>query len=361
MKNKLNVLHLITGLGCGGAEKMVYQLSKYANKDKFNIYVVSLGPQTDYFYPLIKSLQVKVKVDVLDMHRNPISFLSSINKINNILKTNKIDLIHTHLFHAMAMGCVIKIFNRRVQLVWTSHIDKITSIMKSLIIFLFRPIRDHDILLQNHFNQWYTCTEFSTIHNFVDLPSSDLSSKKFDDFTFITVGRLEKQKNYESLIEAFANNGCNSKLLIIGVGSLFDKLKNKIDELGLSNRILLLGQRSDIYKLMLKSHCYILSSRWEGFPLTLLEAGSAQLPILATRIEATKDIINGETGTLVELDHLSTGMNKIINNYESSVKLADNFYQKILKDFSRVSCIEKHEEVYERVLMPNKSSINNYM
>jgi len=353
VQSKINVLHLITGLGCGGAEKMVYQLCKYANRDRFNIYVVSLGAKTDNFVPLIESLQVKVYT--LNMQKSLMSFLSTLNEINKILKQEKINLIHAHLFHAMTIGCMMKIFNKKVQLVWTSHIDKFTSMIKSLISFLFKSVRDNDILLQEHFNQWYTCSNYSIIHNFVDLPSSDLKFKKFDDFTFITVGRLEIQKNYESLIEAFSTNEFNAKLLIVGVGTLFNKLKNKIDELELSNKIILLGERTDIYRLMLKSHCYILSSRWEGFPLVLLEAGSVQLPILATKINATKNIINETMGTLIELEDLSAGMDKVSNNYEVSIKLADNFHQKILKDFSRVSCLQKHETLYRKLLTLNES------
>ena len=65
--------------------------------------------------------------------------------------------------------------------------------------------------------------------------------------------------------------------------------------------------------------------------MALLEAGSVQLPILATKINATKNIINETMGTLIELEDLSAGMDKVSNDYEGSIKLADNFYQKILK------------------------------
>ena len=83
MQSKINLLHLITGLGCGGAEKMVYQLCKYSDKTQFNISVVSID-DTDYFFSKLKKLEIKVLK--LGLKKNPLSFCNGILSLNKFIR-----------------------------------------------------------------------------------------------------------------------------------------------------------------------------------------------------------------------------------------------------------------------------------
>ena len=83
MHNKIKLLHLITGLGCGGAEKMVYQLCKYTDRDKFDISVISIN-DSDYFVPKLESIQINV--NILKLQKTILSMFVGILKLNKLLR-----------------------------------------------------------------------------------------------------------------------------------------------------------------------------------------------------------------------------------------------------------------------------------
>ena len=83
MQSEINLLHLITGLGCGGAERMVYQLSKYADRDRFDVSVVSID-ESNYFLPQLESIQINV--NMLRLKKTPFSLFKGILKLNKLLQ-----------------------------------------------------------------------------------------------------------------------------------------------------------------------------------------------------------------------------------------------------------------------------------
>src|SRR3990167_4164253 len=120
-------------------------------------------------------------------------------------------------------------------------------------------------------------------------------------FVFGNIGRLAPNKDQASLIQAFAKlkPQCpNAKLIIMGDGSLEQTLKQQIQQLGLSEHILLTGFISYAYRYMRAFDVFILSSTQEAFGRVLIEAMTAQTPIIATRTHGIPEAI-GNTGTLV--------------------------------------------------------------
>lgn len=105
----------------------------------------------------------------------------------------------------------------------------------------------------------------------------------------LAVGRLVPAKGFDLLIEAW--QGIEGHLSIAGDGPQFDLLQTKINELGLSERISLLGHRTDIIELMAKSDCFIISSRNEGGPYTLSEALLMRCPVLSTDVGMVAEIL----------------------------------------------------------------------
>ena len=134
--NKIKLAHLITGLGCGGAEKMVYQLCKYADRKKFNLSVISID-KTDYFLSRLESLQINV--NMLGLKRSPFSLIRGVFKLNDILRENKIQVIHAHLFHGLILACLVKILNFKIKIIWSSHSSQMSSFIRAGIIYLLKP------------------------------------------------------------------------------------------------------------------------------------------------------------------------------------------------------------------------------
>ncbi len=119
----------------------------------------------------------------------------------------------------------------------------------------------------------------------------------------ISVGRLVYQKAHRFLIDALQYPGVKEKpiaLYIAGEGSLRAELETQIRALNMSQEVHLLGNRSDVPMLLALSDIFVLSSRWEGLPMALLEAMGAGLPVVATRVEGVQDVVqDGVQGLLV--------------------------------------------------------------
>jgi len=341
----MKLVHLITGLGCGGAEKMVYQLCKYADREGFDISVISIN-ETDYFLPKLESLHINV--NMLKLQKTPFSIFKGILKLNKLLRKNQIEVIHAHLFHGMVMACVAKVFNKKIKIVWSSHSSRMCSLLRSGITFLFKPLRSHDIILQKQFNEWYILKKNVVIPNGIEEPKLIKKLLKFPNFTFISVGSLEKHKNHLLLINLFADlNDVDANLIIVGTGSIFSSLQTKIFELGLAQKIKLLGHRDDIFELLCKSHCLLFPSIREGFGLVLLESAFAKIPIITLRNGSVENLLSEEEGYVVESDVFKDTMLHVIDNYDEALAKMNNFYKKTIREFTIQTCIKSHESIYK--------------
>ena len=122
--------------------------------------------------------------------------------------------------------------------------------------------------------------------------------------TVVAVGRLDSQKNFKLLIDAFSE--LDSKfseytLEIYGGGWQEKELQDRIDSLGLSNRIFLMGTRKNVMFYIADAALFVMSSDFEGFPNALVEAMATGLPVISTNFSTgvAKDIIGENNGILV--------------------------------------------------------------
>lgn len=144
--------------------------------------------------------------------------------------------------------------------------------------------------------------------------------KKFgveDKFVIGTVGRMVYQKNHEFLINVFAKvceQNENAVLFIIGDGELRIEIENQINELGISENVLLLGKRNDTNELYQAMDLFVLPSRFEGLPITLIEAQTSDLKCLCS------DIITKEADILKNVSYLPLNseiwINSILQNMQ---------------------------------------------
>jgi glycosyltransferase involved in cell wall biosynthesis len=122
-------------------------------------------------------------------------------------------------------------------------------------------------------------------------------------FVVTMVARLHPQKDHDCLLRAIAavvDELPTVRVLLVGDGALKDQLVGRITTLGLGTQVKLLGERRDVAAILALSDLFVLSSRWEGMPNAILEAMAAGLPVLATRVDGTVDVVrDGETGVLV--------------------------------------------------------------
>jgi len=122
--------------------------------------------------------------------------------------------------------------------------------------------------------------------------------------SFVSIGRLARQKGHDVLIDAFARvlaQRSDVRLTIIGDGSEHDALSAQVDRLGVRDHVLLAGKISDPAAELANADCFVSASRWEGFGVAIVEAMSAGLPVIATDCDfGPRDLIDSpEKGTIV--------------------------------------------------------------
>ena len=181
---------------------------------------------------------------------------------------------------------------------------------------------------------------------------SDLSSKRF-----ISVGRLEYQKGFEYAIEAWKTVHAKHpewSLDIYGNGSLRDELQTKIDQSGLSGVVNLKGSTNELHKEYQKSSGFLMSSRYEGFPMVLLEASSFGLPLVSFDcVSGPKEIIkNAHNGFLVDMydvKGLAQSVSVIIENEEER-RFMGRCSAEMIECFSIDSIMEKWDALFKEII-----------
>ncbi|WP_201353784.1 glycosyltransferase [Hydrogenimonas urashimensis] len=351
MQNKkINVLQIITGLGIGGAERVVLDLATNLNQKKFNIFVVSLSKKVE----MLNAFKTQ-NINTITLNKNNAfkDFIEIIFFLNNYIKKNNIDLIHAHMTHAMLVSSVLKILNPKLKIIFTSHNINIGSRKREFLLYLTKSLRSVDILFSKDQFKYFYKKNYKIIPNGIDIKKYLISTQKFDKFTFLSVGRLEKQKNHLLLLECskkLKERGKRFQVLIAGKGKLRKNLERNIIQNNLENHVYLLGSRSDIPELMAKSHVFVMPSLWEGLPIVLLEAGASKLPILTTPVGSIPSLVNDSCGYLSTLNDFCNSMELILDNYNIAINKATKM-QKIIKDTYSINGItKKHEKIYENIL-----------
>lgn len=185
--------------------------------------------------------------------------------------------------------------------------------------------------------------------SFVSNEVSDLTCKNF-----LAAGRFVYVKGFDLLVEAFsifAKENKDWKLTIVGEGQEKEKIKELVKKHELQDRVNIEGFTSDIKKYMLNSSAYVLSSRWEGMPMAILEAYEMGLPVISYDIDAMKELTkNIETGIIVDkynIQNFANAMLKIAQDESYRKKMGENARKKS-KDFS-----------YERIGQEWKNLLEN--
>lgn len=346
--NKTNILQVITGLGKGGAERVVLDLCKNINKDKFNIYVLAFGNR-DALLPLFREANIDVTFIYLKSFVELYRFFKS---FKSILIGNNISIIHAHLFHALLFSIVMNVISFfRYKIVFTSH-SNLGSKVRELILFVLRGFRSVDIIFSSHQKRYFDTSNSVVIQNGIDTKSYDLEVSKNNLFTFITIGRLEHVKNHLKLLDIIKNLKSEKKyeVWIVGEGYLKSQIEEKIEALKLAYTIKMLGFRTDINALCSQSHCFILPSLWEGLPIALIEAGATGLPVISTPVGSIPDLINDETGYLSPIENFGNVMSYVIQNYDEAKKKGQYLQKLIQREYDVKTMVRKHEDLYHRVI-----------
>ncbi len=172
---------------------------------------------------------------------------------------------------------------------------------------------------------------------------------------FVIVGRLEPQKGHEYFLQASAEvlrYIPNAECWVVGTGSLRQTLQAQVDSLDIAHAVRFLGQRSDVPDLLRQVDVLVSASIWEGFPTVILEAMSARVPVIATDVSGSRELVrNDETGVLVPMAHpeaLAQAMRWMLDHPIEARHMAERAYHEV-HTFTIEATAEGYGQLYERV------------
>lgn len=183
-----------------------------------------------------------------------------------------------------------------------------------------------------------------------------------NDVFLISVGRLVYQKAHEYLVSAMPavlEELPNVKVGICGDGLLRAELEAQIRSLGLEKEIKLFGMQANVTKYLAAADVFVLPSRWEGLPIALLEAMSAGLPVIATRVEGVDEVVEeGVQGLLVQpesTEELVKAILQLSKDIARRQRMGHAARLRVLNSFTVDRMCEKYQELFEHSLGVGKA------
>jgi glycosyltransferase involved in cell wall biosynthesis len=362
---KKKVLFYMFNLSGGGAERTVVNILNHLNKEEIEpILVLGSNDNNEYLHLLDPNIRI-VKLGCLRAKHCLFKLRSVIIKeepdtIFTTLNFNNILLILARILIIKKINTVVRVANNHTQA------GNISKTKKFTIFLLYNLFADRVIALsigvKNDLADNFRIKKdkIKVIYNPVDVSAiSKQSLEKVDDFTkyenekiVIAVGSLEKQKDFETLINAFKIVSVDvplSRLIILGKGTKESELKQLTINLKINDKVEFLGFKKNPYKYMKKADVFVLSSKWEGFGHVIVESMATGTPVISTNCESgpSEIIGNNKFGLLVPVeDHveLAKGIIELLNNDNkresyaaSGIKRALNFNAKnITKEYEKI-------------------------
>ncbi len=367
---KIRVLEVIDKTFLGGGQKNLLSLAENLDKERFDISVCS-NPKGHLVDEALKK----------NIPHFPVSMskrfsLKPVNDIEDLLKRNRFDIIHTH-------GGVAGFYGRwaaqkfpKLAVVHTLHgihylyyrnvflkyfyiyIERIFSKFTDAVIFVSQA----DKKKASQF-KLASREKIRLIQNGIDFSwfeSRGQKKNKGDKHqkgpVVGTVARLHRQKNISLLIRAglrVKKEVPGLRILVVGDGPLRSHLEKMNKKMGTDDTIYFLGERQDVADIMSVFDVFVLPSLWEGLPYVLLEAAALKKPVIGTDVDGIREIIkNKETGLLVsphKPGELADAMMKLLNKRETAERYGAAFYRDMREKYSISRMVNKVQDLYREL------------
>lgn len=377
--NKANkILHVITSLDVGGAEKALYLLIK-STKSNIDHEVICLKAK-GFFYT--KLINLGIKVHVLNMRPKRFNLLKQFEFFTLIKKTNY-NILQSWLYHSDLICSFYAFFlekKKRENIIWTVHNNNLEifniGFLTKFVVFLcailshFSPKKIVSVSkssIKTHTKFGYNTKKFLHIppifessdkENLIDMTLGDKILKKFKKkknvIYFGHLARWDIQKNQNFLIESFAKIKSKNFLVIMAGKNINKKnliLLNKINSLNLGSSILLLDKIENIELFFKKIDINLLPSLGESFPLSLCEAMLNKVPSIVSDVGDNRNIV-GNSGWVFDkrnkndfVNKINSSLNEIKNKKLWKIR-KDECFERIKNNFSNDLLIKKYYSIW---------------
>jgi len=365
------VLHILPNFGPAGAEQMAVHLMRSLDREQFEVSGIS------FYDPSVTDQEKALAHDGIPVRylgKRPGLDPRTFVRVARTLERIRPHVVHTHL-RVLHYTLPYMLSGRIPVMVHTVH----TLVEKEVDWagrFIHRVAFGRGVLpvaiaeeVANGLRSMYGIDNFPLIPNGIPVDTFRRASTDryawrraegfaTTDVIFVCVAGLRAVKNHALLLESFAQgpaSDARAHLLCVGKGELRSDLERKIDALGLRDKVRLLGVRSDIPDILNAADAFVLSSDWEGNPLSVMEAMAAGKPVICTDVGGVPELIDdGECGLLVpprDPKALAKAMNHLLENSSAGLSMGRASARRAVEQrFDLSAMTEAYEDLYRTIL-----------
>lgn len=308
---KQRILHIITGLTYGGAERLLLNVCALLH-ERYEIHVIYLKDHP-FLGPLFPPS--------VALHPVPLG-RSVVLQVRRLIREIRPDIVHTHLGHGDLIGLLASAFlgmrrfctmhniwfkwNRKDKFIFATYRLYFATIARGcMVICISTSVQEH-VRRVLRVPSRLSPLIYNAIPALPPMPSREELRRKLgipqECFGILFVGRLQLQKSIPTLLRAFAGlpaEMAGARLLLVGEGTLRRELTALKDELALGDRVEFRGTTPDPEEYFAAADVFVLPSVFEGLGIVILEAFRASLPVIASRLEGPMELIqDGRNGIL---------------------------------------------------------------
>ncbi|WP_196892721.1 glycosyltransferase [Aureivirga marina] len=357
MQEERKVIQLIDSLNVGGAEMMAVNIANSLTQSNQKTFLCTTREEGDLKKNLLP------EIEYLFLNKRKTFDFSAVQLLIQFLKKNDIKIIHAHTT-SLFFSCLVKLLYPSIKIVWHNHTGANTKsdfkrklFLKSQLLFTKKVINvsfelDEWVKQKLKFNNSYFIQNFSNLNH--DLKITTLKGHK--DFRIVCVAGFRSEKNHLNLVQAFKK--VHSKIpeaTLHLVGNLYEttytqSVYDLVETNKLANQVYFYGACSDVSNILQQSSVGVLSSDSEGLPVSLLEYGMSNLPIVVTDVGQCSTVLcKGKYGTLVPVKNAEALGNAIIEtleNKEESLQKANLLSEYMKVNYSKKAILKQIQEIY---------------
>jgi glycosyltransferase involved in cell wall biosynthesis len=370
----IRVLHLRDSPWVDGPGRTILETGSHVDPARVEFHIGVLVAKRDGEHPLVDAARQRgISVTPIADHGRLDSEL--LNPILQIIDDRQIDLLHTSEFRSSLIAQIIKRRRPKLRMVATAHgwiantfRRRVTRLLDKMMFRRF----DHVIIVSDATRSlvprwWLPESQATVLRNALVLKSYgneilDQPRRPIDQHgvtTLLNVGRLSPEKGQEMLLNAMhalTPRWPKLRLKFAGIGPLEEQLRSVARNLGLEERVEFVGYVKDMPRLYADIDLVVQSSFTEGLPNVILEAAYLRVPIVATAVGGTAEVISHqESGWLIQptLEQLTDGIAQFLARPQDFVRMAEQAHQGILRNYSFDVRTEKLTRIYEKLVGRN--------
>lgn len=354
----MKILHIITSLELGGAEKLLTELIPLQKREA-QVDLLVLYDRENFF-------QIKSMVSKYNSKKD----FRNIFEIFKIIKKGNYDIVHTHLLHAQFWTALAKTldFSKKRKYITTEHSTSNSRRGRGIFRYFDKGLFNsyHRVVcisqaVKESLMKWLEDNgeeKYPIIENGVDLKLFH-EAKKLEreeigispgEIALIMIARLNRAKDHITLLKSLKKLPLNYKLILAGDGETKGEIQKAVEEMGLQQRVRLLGMRTDVSALFHTADIAIHSSHFEGFGITAVEAMASGIPLVASDVPGLGEVVRG--GGLVfnpgdENDLTEKILSLENNEYREKISQREREQS---KKYSLEKTAEEYIELYRKLL-----------